>query len=255
MLFIPLALLLGLPAAGELQAASAEHEHDGATSTSETEDSAGSRSRRSAARSSRSKSRRRARRGKQAKMEGHVVPESKLLAQPLPAPSGNLHLVNVARNEDLKVNIYNEDGSYNIESLKAITHLFRCKRTEAERDIEPRLLTILSHVYDHYGAPLELISGFRNQRKTTSYHYKASASDIRVPGVSAKQLSGFVETLDAGGMGVGYYPRSQFVHVDVRPPPSYRWIDYSSADPDSSDKKPPKGWRKNGAKKSRKLRS
>ena len=181
-------------------------------------------------------------------MEGHAVSESQLLPEPLAPPSGNLHLVNIARNEDLKVNILNEDGSYNIEALKAITHLFRCKRTDVERDIEPRLLTILSHVYDHYGAPLELLSGFRNQRKTTSYHYKASASDIRIEGVTPKQLRDFVQTLDSGGMGIGYYPRSQFVHVDVRPPPSYRWIDYSTADPDSSDKRPPRGWRKRNAK-------
>ncbi len=31
-------------------------------------------------------------------------------------------------------------------------------------------------------------------------------------------------------MGIGIYPRSQFVHIDVRPPPSYRWIDYSAAE-------------------------
>lgn len=245
LLLIPLAFVMALPFAGNLQAAD-DHDEDEATPAPETASVTVGRATKGKVRRSK-----RRRRGRQPKMEGHVVAESRLRPEPLPPPSGNLHLVNVARNEDLKVNIFNDDGSYNIDSLKAITHLFRCKRTDVERDIEPRLLTILSHVYDHYGAPLELVSGFRNQRKTTSYHYKASASDVRVAGVTPKQLRDFVETLDAGGMGIGYYPRSQFVHVDVRPPPSYRWIDYSSADPDSADKKPPRGWRK----KNRKLRS
>jgi uncharacterized protein YcbK (DUF882 family) len=106
--------------------------------------------------------------------------------------------------------------------------------------MEPRLLSILSHVFDHFGERrIEIVSGFRNQRKTTSYHYKGSASDIRVEGVASKDLKAFVETLDAGGMGIGIYPVTGFVHIDVRPPPSYRWIDYSPSNPDAGEKKPP----------------
>jgi hypothetical protein len=45
-------------------------------------------------------------------------------------------------------------------------------------------------------------------------------------------------------MGVGLYPRSEFVHVDVRPLPSYRWIDYAKSDPDNPDKRPPRGWKR-----------
>lgn len=175
---------------------------------------------------------------------GWVVPETKLRATPLPAPSGNLVLYNLSNREEVNVNIYNPDGSYNVDALKAVSHIMRCKRTDAERDIEPRLMTVLSHVYDHYGKRLELVSGFRNQRRTTSFHYHASASDIRIPGVEPKKLRNFVDTLDAGGMGVGLYPRSRFVHVDIRPLPSYRWIDYSKSDPDNPDKRPPRGWKR-----------
>ena len=54
--------------------------------------------------------------------------------------------------------------------------------------------------------------------------------DIRVDGVSPKQVYQFVQTLDQGGMGMGIYPNSHFVHVDFRAPgePSYRWTDYSN---------------------------
>jgi uncharacterized protein YcbK (DUF882 family) len=175
---------------------------------------------------------------------GWAVPESKLRAEPLPRPSGNLALHVLATHEQVKLNIYNEDGSYDVDAIKQVSHLLRCKRTDTEKDIEPRLMTILSHVYDHYGKPIEIVSGFRNQQRTTSFHYRGSASDIRIPGVEPKKLRNFVDSLDAGGMGVGLYPRSKFVHVDVRPLPSYRWIDYSKSDPDSPDKRPPRGFKK-----------
>ena len=48
--------------------------------------------------------------------------------------------------------------------------------------------------------------------------------------MSPKKIEAFAETLDRGGMGIGIYPRSQFVHIDVRSPPSYRWIDMFAAE-------------------------
>jgi uncharacterized protein YcbK (DUF882 family) len=192
-----------------------------------------------ATRSKRTKSRRGAR---QYKFSGGVVPEEKLRSSPPPPPSGNLHLQMVGSDEALKVSVFNPDGSYSVDALQTASHMLRCKRTGAEREIEPRLLTVLSHVYDQYGGrPIEVVSGYRNQRRTSSHHYKGSAVDIRVPGVKPGALRAFVESLDAGGMGIGLYPRTGFVHIDVRPQPSYRWIDYSPADPDSPDKRPPRG--------------
>ena len=45
-------------------------------------------------------------------------------------------------------------------------------------------------------------------------------------------------------MGIGLYPRGQFVHIDVRPLPSYRWIDNARPNPNSPDKRPPRGWKR-----------
>jgi uncharacterized protein YcbK (DUF882 family) len=180
-----------------------------------------------------------------AKLLGAVVPEERLRLTPPARPSGNLHIYVLATHESLKVNIYNEDGSYNIEALHGVSHLLRCKRTGAEKEIEPRLMTILSTIYDHFGEKrLEIVSGFRNQVRTTSYHFKASASDIRIAGIKPIKIRDYADSLDAGGMGVGLYPRSEFVHVDVRPLPSYRWIDYARSDPDAPDKRPPRGWKR-----------
>jgi uncharacterized protein YcbK (DUF882 family) len=180
-----------------------------------------------------------------AKLMGAVVPDELLRPAAAPRPSGNLHLFVLATREQLKVNIYNDDGSYNVESLRAVSHVLRCKRTDAEKDIEPRLLTVLSTIYDHFGGkPLQVVSAYRNQRRTTSYHFHGSASDIRIPGVKPPKVRDYAATLDAGGMGIGLYPRADFVHVDIRPPPSYRWIDYAKSNPDNPDKAPPKGWKR-----------
>lgn len=158
---------------------------------------------------------------------GRLAASSELREEALGTPSGHLELTAVNFHEKIVVDIYNEDGSYNEEALDELNHLFRCRRTGTERAIDPRLFVVLSHVYDRYQKPLELVSGFRNQQRVTSFHFHGSASDIRIPGVSDKELHKFVGSLDIGGMGLGIYPRAGFIHVDIRPEPSYRWVDNS----------------------------
>jgi uncharacterized protein YcbK (DUF882 family) len=177
---------------------------------------------------------------------GRVVPDGKLRADPLPKPSGHLHVVSLnGRNDEADVQIYNPDGSYDLEALAEINHVLRCRRTDTEKSIDPQLLMLLSHVYDHFGGkPLQIVSGYRNQRKQTSNHFKGRASDIRIAGVPPKKIEAFAETLDRGGMGIGIYPRGKFVHIDVRSPPSYRWIDYSPPNPNAPEKRPPRGWKR-----------
>jgi uncharacterized protein YcbK (DUF882 family) len=185
---------------------------------------------------------RRVRRGS---MAGWIVPDSELRTSPSPRPSGNLRVYSINYKEELQTNIYNPDGSYSVEAAKQIAHAFRCRRTGEEHEIDPRLLTILSQVNDRFGGrTIELLSGYRFQRKTTSNHFHGTAADIRVAGVRPRDVRDFVHTLDAGGMGVGFYPRVGFVHVDMRPAPSFRWIDNSRSNPDAWDKQPPRGWKR-----------
>ena len=185
------------------------------------------------------------RHGRNVNMTGRVVSDSELRTSPLPPPSGNIRVYSINYKEEIQTNIYNPDGSYDLVAAKEIAHVFRCRRTGEEHEIDPRLLTILSHVYDHFGdRPLELLSGYRFQRKTTSNHFHGTAADIRISGVRPRDLRTFVHNLDTGGMGVGFYPRVGFIHVDVRPAPSYRWIDNSRSNPDAWDKQPPRGWKR-----------
>ncbi|MGD0836029.1 MAG: DUF882 domain-containing protein [Polyangia bacterium] len=181
-------------------------------------------------------------RGKQkGRMVGWPVPEDSL-ADPPARPSGDIHIYSINYKDEAQVNIYNPDGSYNIKALAELSHIFKCRRSGLEHDIDTRLLTILSHVYDHFGRRIELLSGYRFQRRTTSNHFHGAAADIRIAGIDPRKIRAFVETIDAGGVGVGYYPRVGFVHVDVREPPSYRWIDYSRSNPDSPGRMPPRGF-------------
>jgi len=179
------------------------------------------------------------------RFQGKAVPENELRSEPFARPSGDLLIYNPNFREEIKVNIYNTDGSFNEEALKSLSHLMRCKRTDTEKPMEPHLFEILSAIQDHFaGKRLEVLSGFRNQRKVTSMHFHATAADIRVDGVHEKKVREFASSLDSGGMGVGIYPNAHFVHVDVRPWPSYRWTDYSRSGDGSGGRLPPRGFKK-----------
>ncbi len=167
------------------------------------------------------------RRGKSA---GHNVSNSNLANEELTRPSGNVWVYTENLHEEVKVNIYDENGDFDDEALAALDHEFRCRRTKEERAFDPRLYETLSRLQDHFGGKrIHLVSGFRFQRNEGSRHYHASAADIRIPGVSIRKIRSYVSSLDRGGMGIGIYPRSNFVHVDFRAPgqPSYRWVDRS----------------------------
>ena len=166
-------------------------------------------------------------------LSGRLASAGELRDEPLEKPTGHIELYAVNFKESLSVELYNEDGSLSDEAIDKLNHLWRCKRTDTEKAINPRLYEMLSRIYDHFGKRIELVSGFRNQERTSSFHFHGSASDIRIPGIPDKVLHAYVESLDTGGMGIGIYPRAGFIHVDIRPEPSYRWVDYSP--PGSSD--------------------
>lgn len=168
-----------------------------------------------------------------AAFSGHNASKSSLRTEPLDKPSGDIWVRAENLNEEVRANIYKPDGSFNEESLAQLDELFRCARTGAVRAVRAELYEQLSRFYDHFeGKRIDLVSGFRFAERNSSRHYHASAMDIRIKGVSIKEMYKYAESLDAGGMGVGLYPTSGFIHVDYRAPgePSYRWTDTSGPD-------------------------
>ena len=177
---------------------------------------------------------------------GHGVDKDELRTEAVPKPSGDLWLYSPNFREEVRVNIYDASGGFDEEALAELDKIFRCKRTGEQRAVDPRLYESVSVIQDHFrGKRIELVSGFRFQEKETSRHYHASAADMRIEGISIRELYDFAESLDTGGMGIGIYPRSGFVHVDWRAPgePSYRWTDRSPPEHDSGGKRPSHRWR------------
>ena len=176
---------------------------------------------------------------------GRNTPESALRKDPLAKPSGDVWLRAVNLNSEVRANIYKSDGTFDDETLAMLDELFRCTATGEVRAVNAKLYEHLSRIHDRYpGKPVEMVSGFRFAERSSSRHFHASAMDVRVPGVSAYELKKFAETLDQGkdgpdgGMGIGIYPASGFLHIDFRAPgdPSFRWTDWSG----SKRKKPAK---------------
>jgi uncharacterized protein YcbK (DUF882 family) len=152
-------------------------------------------------------------------------------AQPLPlAPTGprKVALHNLHTDEKLDA-VYFEQGRYVPDALQAVNHVLRDFRTGDVHMIDPRLLDLLDAVAERTGsrAPFQVISGYRSPKTNAmlharsegvanhSLHMKGMAIDIRLVDGTLPHLHEAALNLGAGG--VGYYPRSDFVHVDVGP--------------------------------------
>lgn len=105
------------------------------------------------------------------------------------------------------------------------TDLLVTRRGE-RMDIDERLIQLIAKVSDTFGGrPIDVVSGFRRERAAAgSRHRSGRAIDFRVSGVPNSALRDYLQTLD--NVGVGYYPNSTFVHLDVRDKWTY-WVDHS----------------------------
>ena len=171
---------------------------------------------------------------------GHNATKTQIRSEALERPSGEIWLRAENLGEEVKVNIYKQDGSFDDAALAKLDDMFRCVKTVEVRAVRAELYEHMSRIYDHFGGKqVQLVSGFRFAERDSSRHFHASAMDIRVKDVSYQQVYDFAATLDMGHMGLGRYPTSQFVHIDFRAPgePSFRWTDYSGH---ASGKKPAK---------------
>jgi uncharacterized protein YcbK (DUF882 family) len=142
---------------------------------------------------------------------------------------GTAHLVRLATKEELTLHITDRRRHLVAAAPKQIEHLMRSPNGGAAHAIDPRLVTLLGLVSDHFGGrKIEVVSGFRpytpTQYTKDSNHNHGRAVDFRVVGVPNEVTRDFCRTLH--NVGCGYYPNSVFVHMDVRAASAY-WIDYS----------------------------
>ena len=138
----------------------------------------------------------------------------------------SLSLVHTHTGERLSA-VYFEGGSYNDVELGRINQLLRDFRTGDVHRIDPALLDLLFDLQARAGhdGPFEVISGYRSPATNAmlhrrsegvavhSMHLEGRAIDVRLRGYPTLQLASDARALGRGG--VGYYARSDFVHVDT----------------------------------------
>lgn len=141
---------------------------------------------------------------------------------------GVVHLHRVATTEDFTLRVNDRRGRVPPTTTKSFEQVLRYPNGQTH-PIDARLIALLGIVSDHFGSrKVEVISGFRpyspTQYTAHSNHNVGHAVDFRVPGVPNEVVRDYCRTLR--NVGVGYYPNSTFVHLDVRASSAF-WIDYS----------------------------
>jgi uncharacterized protein YcbK (DUF882 family) len=136
-----------------------------------------------------------------------------------------LTLSTLNRGETLSLPANAEDGGFASVDLDRAAHLLRAASGD-EHPLDPRTLSIVYRIQTHFGVPeIRVVSGYRVPKPgSRSNHGKGRAVDMVVPGVPDEEVARFARAI--GFVGVGIYPTSQFVHVDIRPR-SYFWVDFS----------------------------
>ncbi len=145
--------------------------------------------------------------------------------EPLP-PDRSLSFFNTHTHESLSAE-YCRSGCLVVPSLEKIDYILRDDRIGEVKKIDIRLLDLLHTLRRKIAAelPYHVISGYRSPQTNAhlrerghgvaehSLHLLGQAVDIRVPGVRLQDLYRTAVSLRLGG--VGFYPASDFVHVDI----------------------------------------
>ena len=144
-----------------------------------------------------------------------------------PEAQYRLKLFHTHTNERIDI-VYRIGDTYIPAAEDRLDHFLRDHRTGDVIQLDRRVFDLLHDVAAAAGKPdgeIDIVCGYRTPwsndflRHTTqgvashSLHMQGEAIDIRIPGVATSQLRDVALNLHRGG--VGYYPESRFVHVDV----------------------------------------
>jgi uncharacterized protein YcbK (DUF882 family) len=165
------------------------------------------------------------------RLAGRLLPALAVAALPLPALARTrgdrrLSFYHTHTGETLNV-VYAENGLYLSDALAEVNLFLRDFRTGDVHTIDPELLDILhtAQLYTGSNGQIEVLSGFRshatNERLRLtglgvaqhSLHMTGQAVDVRFADISTRTLMRAAVSMGRGG--VGYYPESDFVHLDT----------------------------------------
>lgn len=137
-----------------------------------------------------------------------------------------LSMLNLHTREEGK-GAYWIDGEYQRPILTGFDHLLRDHRANEAAPMDKRLYDFLFYLQENLKSrdTIHIISGYRSPKTNAmlakksggvakkSLHMEGKAIDIAIPGVRLDKVRDAAKELKLGG--VGYYPQSGFVHVDV----------------------------------------
>jgi uncharacterized protein YcbK (DUF882 family) len=144
-----------------------------------------------------------------------------------PAQDHRLVLFHTHTGERIDI-VYRRGDQYLPDAIAKLDYFLRDHRTGDIRHFDPQLYDIMEQLtvsMGHPGAEVDIICGYRSPVTNeflrahttgvskTSLHLQAEAIDLRIPSVNTLKLRKAALALHRGG--VGYYPHSDFIHVDT----------------------------------------
>lgn len=157
-----------------------------------------------------------------------VLPTQVLAAVSTPKPR-ILRMSNVNTGEYFNSEFFEEKG-FTSSTLRKLDWFMRDKRNDQVCQMDPALFSKLYRIQSLLGlrnAEIQIICGYRSPESnaamhrrsrgvaSNSFHMKGQAIDFRIDGVSLSKVCNAAQRLNNGG--VGFYPRSNFVHIDTGP--------------------------------------
>lgn len=141
-------------------------------------------------------------------------------------PARQLELTNIHTGEVVSVT-FSDARALSADALARLQHLLRDYRRDEEHAMDPALYVLLSDLAREAGREpkYEVISGYRSPATNAqlreaghavaqrSQHMLGRAIDVRLKGCPLAKLRDLALAARRGG--VGYYPRSDFVHIDT----------------------------------------
>lgn len=133
-----------------------------------------------------------------------------------------LHSLNGLGSADLTPE--RQDGGFDDAQRAEVARVLSDRRSGANAPIDRRLIDVIYQIARHFEVgQVNVVSGFRREARRSN-HALGRAADIVLPGVRDEAVAAYARSI--GFLGVGVYPVSGFVHVDVRAH-SYFWVDRS----------------------------
>jgi uncharacterized protein YcbK (DUF882 family) len=152
---------------------------------------------------------------------------SPVAAEKSPLEERSIELFNTHTNESANV-VFKRGADYDPAALETLKKLLRDHRNDEMHDMDPRLydqlfeLALAANCHPHF----EIISGYRSPESNDkmsakpgsgvakkSLHMQGRAMDVRLKHCDCAKLRDLALAAKRGG--VGYYERSDFVHIDT----------------------------------------